>query len=148
MAPPTSFPSTSSKGASPLPTTSIDASFRGNTVTTISKPMKELPITTTFFPSLATSDTVSNHQRTACGLESVTCVNFYRVIDAAESEHIFKVGTGNGKPLRLASRSEDELVVVNELFTSFQNYLLSDNVDGGDGLMICTLFVRGVTNGF
>jgi hypothetical protein len=146
MAAPTSFPSTGSKGTSSLPMMSIDASFRGSTVTAISRPMKELPITMSFFPSFAAINTVGNHRKAECGRGEVTCIDLYGVTNAAESENVLEVSTGNGKPLGLASRSKDELVVVNKLFTSFQNYLLSDDVDGGDGLIIYSLFAHGVTN--
>ena len=98
-------------------------------------PMKELPITTSFFPSLAAGETVSVHHKTESSLRNITCINLGRIIDAPESKNILKVDTGDGELLGLASGSKDELVIVNELFASFQHDLLSENVDGGDSLV-------------
>jgi len=145
MAAPTSFPSTDSKGALLLPTTSIDASFFFDTVTAISMPIKEQPTTTSFFPSLAAGETVSTCCMTrGCNQRNLTCVNLGRIIDASESGNVFEVDAGDGELLGLTSRGKDEFVIANEFFASFQNDLLSGNVDRGDGLTICASFRHGV----
>ena len=149
MAAPTSFPSTDSKGALLLPTTSIDASFLFDTAMAISMPIKELPTTTSFFPSLAAGETVSTHCTIrGCSRKNVTCVNLGRIIDASESGNVFEVNPGDGELLGLASRSKDELVIANEFFASFQNDLLSGDVDRGDGLSIYASVRRSTKTGF
>jgi len=76
--------------------------------------------------------------------ENGTCVNLGRVINASESENILKVCTRDGELLGLASRRKDEFVIVDELFASFQHDLLSRNVDGCYGLIICALIRHAV----
>ena len=78
----------------------------------------------------------------------ITCVDLYGITYAPESENVLKVDTRNGKLLRVPSWRKDELVVVNKLFPSLQYNLLSDNVDGGDGLTVYPSFTRHFTNGF
>lgn len=68
--------------------------------------------------------------------ENITCIDLNGIIDATEGENVFEVNTGDWECLGLASRRKNELVVVDELFAPFQNYLLSNGVDRGDGLMI------------
>ena len=137
MAPPTSFPSEASKGTFSFPRTSIDASFRFNTVMTISMPMKELPTTTSFFPSLAAAEMVNTQRKTnGPSGRNVTCINLARIVNTSECENILEVNTRDWELPGVTSGSEDELVVVNKFFASFQHDPLSRNVDGSDGLTI------------
>ena len=109
--------------------------------------MKELPITTSFLPSLAAGETVSVHRKIGSNRRNVTCVNLDGILDASESENVLEVGTRNREFPGLASRSKDELIIVNELFASFQHDLFSRNVDGGDRLGIHALFRHDVAGG-
>ena len=97
-------------------------------------PMKELPITTSFFPSFAATEAVS--RRTGHSSVDTTCVNLDGIVNAPESEHVLEVDAWDGKPLRLPSWRKDELVVVDKLFPSLQHDLLSNDVDGCHGLRI------------
>ena len=63
-----------------------------------------------------------------------TCVNLVGIVNTSKSENILEVGTRDRELLGVASRREDELIVVNELLPSFQHDLFSRDVDGSDGL--------------
>ena len=107
--------------------------------------MKELPITTSFLPSLAAGETVSAHRKTESDHRNFTCVDLDRIVNPSESENVLEVSTRDREFLGLASRSKDELIIVNELFASFQHDLLSRNVEGGDSLGIYASFRHDVT---
>jgi len=47
----------------------------------------------------------------------------------------------------LTSGSEDELIIMNKLFTPFQYDLLPNDVDGSDGLIVHALLRCDVTRG-
>lgn len=114
---------------------------------TISMPMKELPITTSFFPSFAAAEAVRDHPRRKWSRVDITCINLYGIIDGSEGENVLEVDTRNGQLLWLPSGRKDELIVVDKLFPSFQHDLLSGNVDRGDGLRIHPVVIQGITSG-
>jgi len=107
--------------------------------------MKELPITTSFLPSLAAGETVSIYLKTGPDRRNVTCVNLDGIVNASEGGNVLEIGARDREFLGYPSRSKDELIIVNELFSSFQHDLFSRNVDGGDGLGIYASFRQDIT---
>ena len=114
--------------------TSIEASFRFDAVMTTSMPIKELPTTTSFFPSLAAGESVSVGGKTREDAWDITCINLSGIVKTSESENVLEVGPRDQEFPGVTSRSKDEFVVVDKLFAAFQHDLLSRNIDGSDGL--------------
>ena len=88
------------------------------------------------------------HYETGPNRRNVTCVNLDRIVDASESENVLEVGTRDREFLGLASRSKDQLIIMNKLFASFQHNPLSRNVDGSDSLEIYVLLRHHITGEF